>query len=367
MLQCRAWQGRGRFWWSCSEAGAALHLAPTLPVPGIFQPLFTFPCSLRAPLCLSLRWITGKGEVASSGFRFCFIINCGQMSLEDQHGVGWAVEGDWTASPVCVPRGSIWAPEHQCLSRARECVHSLGGNPRGCSRALASTKPLPDVLQAEDPLSCAWSLRPLSPLYDKARLLWEEKNKSWEGGTLSGSGQAACPVVAQEAGAPGCGQAPWGWGGQCQGPALVCPSAPLWGSVWPERISSSFPTSHPASPSLFPPLCFLTSCKVFVSAPWPPSCLSWVLGAPLFPPPAVHAATLGARELLFLPSLCPFISPSSFPQLPRGRGPQRREGMGGRGTTVGKEGPPTCPAVAAARTQSTWLPLQLPVRGPGPG
>lgn len=135
MLQCRAWQGRGRFWWSCSEAGAALHLAPTLPVPGIFQPLFTFPCSLRAPLCLSLRWITGKGEVASSGFRFCFIINCGQMSLEDQHGVGWAVEGDWTASPVCVPRGSIWAPEHQCLSRARECVHSLGGT-RGAVQGL---------------------------------------------------------------------------------------------------------------------------------------------------------------------------------------------------------------------------------------
>ena len=40
--------------------------------------------------------------------------------------------------------------------------------------------------------------------------------------------------------------------------------------------------------------------------------------------------------------------------------------MGGRGTIVGKEGAPTCPSVAAARTQSTWTPLQLPVQGPGP-
>ena len=44
-----------------------------------------------------------------------------------------------------------------------------------------------------------------------------------------------------------------------------------------------------------------------------------------------------------------------------------REGEGGgRAAFVRKEGPPAGPAVAVARVQSTWTPLQLPVGGPGP-
>ena len=85
-------------------------------------------CTLRVPLCRPPCRIMGRGEASPSGCRFCFLIR--QKNSEDQFGGGWAVEGVRTVSPICVPRGTIRALEHQCAclagSLSQACAFMLG-------------------------------------------------------------------------------------------------------------------------------------------------------------------------------------------------------------------------------------------------
>ena len=161
------------------------------------------------------------------------LFNWRQKNSEDQFGGGWAVEGVRAVSRICVPRGTVrelerwcsllgWEPE-PCLSLCTVLGGEGGRNPRGQSRAFASTKPLPDVLQAETLCMASGALVPT--LEQSMAILGREEQKSGLGGALSSSGQEACPTVPQEQVCPVMAKCPAGGGGRARAqPLPLCSS-----------------------------------------------------------------------------------------------------------------------------------------------
>lgn len=167
------------------------------------------------------------------------LFNWRQKNSENQFGGGWAMEGIRTVSPICVPRGTIQALEHQCacslLGWEPEpclCIYAqswavggggCGGN-QGASQGLLLQPSLSLTSSKQKPLCPLHGLWGPCPYFrTKYGYLGKRRTKIGMGGTLSGSGQEACPTVTQEQVCPAMAKRPAGGGGHARALPLLAP------------------------------------------------------------------------------------------------------------------------------------------------